>query len=217
LASVVIVRKISGGAVRNQVLALCAALAGIAVMTTDTGAQMLAGQELIAALRGGGHVIVMRHASAPRQVPAKETANPDNVTLERQLDAAGRAGATAMGEALRRLKIPIGDVMSSPTYRARETARYAGLPAARTYDELGDGGQSMQAAAEKQGAWLRQQAAELPRGRNTVIVTHMPNIARAFPDLADVADGEALVFGRDEKGAARLVARIPIERWAGLK
>lgn len=202
---------------RGGFAALCPALAVAALMATVTGAQMLAGQALITSLRGGGHVIVMRHASAPRQVPEKETANRDNVTLERQLDAAGRAGATAMGEALRRLKIPIGNVMTSPTYRARETVRYAGLPAARTYEELGDGGQSMQAAAEKLGAWLRQQAAESPRGGNTIIVTHMPNIARAFPDLADVADGEALVFGRDGKGNARLVARIPIETWAGLQ
>src|SRR5688500_12423957 len=110
-------------------------------------AQTLTGAELIAALRAGGHVIVMRHASAPREAPAKDAANRDNVTLERQLDAAGRAGATAMGEAIRRLKIPIGDVLTSPTYRARETVRYATLPAAKAFEELGDGGQSMQAAA----------------------------------------------------------------------
>jgi phosphohistidine phosphatase SixA len=188
-----------------------------ALVVGNVEAQTLTGADLIAALRAGGHVIVMRHASAPRQTPAKDAANPDNVTLERQLDAAGRAGATAMGEAMRRLKIPIGDVLTSPTYRARETVRYAALPGATAFEELGDGGQSMQAAAEKQGAWLRQKAAESRRGTNTVIVTHMPNIARAFPDLANVADGEALVFAPDGKGSARLVARIPIEAWAGLK
>ena len=187
------------------------------LVVANVEAQTLAGAELIAALRAGGHVIVMRHASAPRQAPAKDAANPDNVTLERQLDAAGRAGATAMGEAIRRLKVPIGDVLTSPTYRARETVRYAALPEAKALEELGDGGQSMQAAAEKQGAWLRQKAAESPRGTNTVIVTHMPNIARAFPDLANVADGEALVFRSGQKGSARLVARIPMEAWASLK
>jgi phosphohistidine phosphatase SixA len=201
----------------NVVLAICTAAALTTLAPTSAAAQMLTGAELIAALRGGGQVIVMRHASAPRQVPGKDTANADNVNLERQLDAAGRAGATAMGEAIRRLKIPVGDVLTSPTYRARETVRYAQLPAAKPYEELGDGGQSMQAAAEKQGAWLRQKAAEARRGTNTVIVTHMPNIARAFPDVADVADGEALVYRPDGKGGARLVARIPIEAWAGLR
>src|ERR671913_547752 len=80
-------------------------------------------------------------------------ANVEAQTLAGQLDAAGRAGATAMGEAIRRLKIPIGDVVTSPTYRARETVRYATLPEAKTFEELGDGGQSMQGAAEEQGAW----------------------------------------------------------------
>jgi phosphohistidine phosphatase SixA len=201
----------------SRVFAICTASAVTVVVAAIAAAQMLTGAELIAALRGGGQVIVMRHASAPRQVPGKDTANPDNVNLERQLDAAGRAGATAMGEAIRRLKIPVGAVLTSPTYRARETVRYAQLPAAKAYEELGDGGQSMQAAAEKQGAWLRQKTADAPRGTNTIIVTHMPNIARAFPDLSDVADGEALVFRPDGKGGARLVARIPIDAWAGLR
>ncbi len=65
----------------------------------------------------------MRHASSPREVPTKEGANPDNTKPERQLDAEGRASATAMGEALRRLKIPIGDVLSSQPIGALETVR----------------------------------------------------------------------------------------------
>jgi hypothetical protein len=69
--------------------------------------QALSSQGLVNALRQGGNVIVMRHASSPMMPPDKQTANPDNVKLERQLDAAGRAGAMAMGQALRDLKIPI--------------------------------------------------------------------------------------------------------------
>jgi phosphohistidine phosphatase SixA len=175
----------------------------------------LSGPALVAALRAGGHVIVMRHASSPRQPP--ESPNADNVTRERQLDETGRTSATAMGEALRRLKVPVGDVLTSPTYRARETVRFAQLQGARSFEELGDGGQSMQGAAEKQGAWLQQKVSSLPRGTNTILVTHMPNIARAFPDLADVADGESLVFGSDGKGGSRLVARVRIDEWPKLR
>jgi phosphohistidine phosphatase SixA len=195
--------------------ALVVALAGALPATTH--AQTLDGAALVAALRGGGYVIVMRHASSPRQAPDKQSAHADNVTLERQLDEAGRASAAAMGEALRRLKIPIGDVLTSPTYRARETVRFAQLPNSKAADELGDGGQSMKTAAEDQGAWLRKKTTELRRGTNAVLVTHMPNIARAFPDLADVADGEALIFGSDGKGGSRLVARITIDQWPVLR
>jgi phosphohistidine phosphatase SixA len=81
----------------------------------------------VKALRQGGFVIVMRHASSPRQAPSKQTANADNVKLERQLDETGRATAIAMGKALRELKIPLGDIFTSPTYRALETVRYAQL------------------------------------------------------------------------------------------
>ncbi len=64
--------------------------------------------DLVKQLRQGGYVLVMRHASSPREVPTKETANADNTKLERQLDEAGRRGAAAMGEAIRALRIPIG-------------------------------------------------------------------------------------------------------------
>jgi phosphohistidine phosphatase SixA len=180
-------------------------------------AQTLAGPALTAALRSGGHVIMMRHATSPGQPPDKQTANADNITLERQLDAAGRASATAMGEALRRLSIPIGEVLTSPTYRARETVRYAQLGNARAYDELGDEGQSMKIATEQRNAWLRKTVAEIPRAANTLIVTHLPNISGAFPDLGDMAQGEAAVFAADGKGGVRVVARIPIAQWGTMK
>ncbi|HEX5070844.1 MAG TPA: histidine phosphatase family protein, partial [Vicinamibacterales bacterium] len=102
----------------------CVGLLLLTVVATVDG-QTLTGSALATSLRAGGHVIVMRHGSSPSQVPDKP--NPDNVPPERQLDEQGRKAATAMGEALRRLKIPIGEVMTSPTYRARETARLIGL------------------------------------------------------------------------------------------
>jgi len=169
------------------------------------------------ALRSGGYVIVMRHASSPRETPDKQTANPDNVKLERQLDAAGRAGATAMGQALADLKVPVGEVLTSPTYRAMETVRLAKLPNPQPRDELGDGGQSMQGASDTQAAWLRSAVSKVPKGANTIIVTHMPNIARAFPEWGAVADGESVVLQPDGKGGATVVGRITIDEWRRLR
>jgi phosphohistidine phosphatase SixA len=182
-----------------------------------TQAQALHGDALVAALRQGGYVIVMRHTSSPRDVPDKKTANPDNTKPERQLDEEGRTTATAMGKALRNLKIPIGEVLSSPTYRALETIRYAQLGNPRPVPELGDNGQSMQGGTEAQATWLRKQVTQFPKGANTILVTHFPNIRGAFPDLSEVADGEAIVFGPDGKGGAAVVGRIKIEEWPGLR
>jgi phosphohistidine phosphatase SixA len=179
--------------------------------------QMLRDGALVKALEKGGYVIVMRHTSSPRDVPDKNSANPDNTKPERQLDAEGRTTATTMGKALRDLKIPIGEVFTSPTYRAQETVKYAQLGAPRLTEELGDNGQSMQGGTEAQAAWLRKRVTQFPTGTNTILVTHLPNIRGAFPQLTDVADGEALVYGSDGKGGAALVARVKIEEWPGLK
>jgi len=187
------------------------------VITRAAAAQELSGPAAVSALRQGGYVIVMRHTSSPREVPDRKSANADNVTPERQLDEAGRTSATAMGKAMRDLKIPVGDVLSSPTYRAMETARLAEFSNPRPTPELGDGGQSMQGVTETQGTWLKEKVAQAPKGTNTIMITHMPNLSRAFPQVSGVADGEALIFHPDGKGAAPLVGRIKIEQWPGMR
>jgi len=189
---------------------ICTCAAGVAA------AQDLSGPALVEALRGGGYVIVMRHASSPREAPGKATANRDNTKLERQLDQSGRSSAMAMGKAIRDLKIPIGEVFTSPTYRAIETVRLAQLPEPHAQAELGDGGQSMQAANDAQAKWLQDRVARARAGTNILVVTHMPNLARAFPEWGTVADGEAIVVEPDGKGGATVVGRIKIEDWPRL-
>ena len=179
-------------------------------------AQTLAGASLVQHLRQGGYVILMRHAHSPGELPDSHTADAENIRHERQLDETGRSTARAMGRAIKKLHIPVGAVLSSPTYRALETVRFAVLGPARTYAELGDGGQSMSAdAVAGQAGWLRNKVVERPKARkNTIIVTHMPNIQAAFvQDSADLTDGEALVFHPDGHGSADFVAKIKIEDW----
>jgi phosphohistidine phosphatase SixA len=182
------------------------------LLAAAVSAQQLQGDALVKALRQGGYVIVMRHASSPREVPDKATANPDNTNPERQLDAEGRASSTAMGKAMRDLKIPIGAVLSSPTYRALETIRYGQFGKPQTFPELGDNGQSMSGGTEAQATWLRKQVTELPKRTNTLIITHMPNMSKAFPEsTTSLADGEAVIFGPNG-----VVARVKIDEWKNL-
>jgi phosphohistidine phosphatase SixA len=197
----------------NRIMLAC--FLSCAILTAH--GQTLPNAELVNALRRGGYVLVMRHASSPRETPSKDTANPDNLKLERQLDEAGRSGATAMGDALRALKIPIGTVLTSPTYRAMETVKLARFNSPVPATELGDGGQSMQAANEAQAIWLRSKVREVPRSGNTILVTHQPNLSRAFPEWGpSVADGETVVLRPDGKGDVTVVGRIAIEEWPRL-
>ena len=190
----------------------------MAIAVTPAQAATAAGQPLIEALREGGYVLLMRHASSPTARPDKTSADRENTTLERQLDKKGRNTSRAMGAAIRALHLPIREILSSPTYRALETLRMAGLPQPRTATELGDGGQSMQPLQPSPAAWLRNVVATVPAtGTDTLIVTHAPNIIAAFgANLADVADGEILVFRPDGKGDAMLAGRIKIEQWPAL-
>jgi len=183
------------------------------------GAPLFSGKQLVAALQRGGYVILMRHASSPGSPPDPAQADVENIKHERQLDAGGRASAQAMGEAIRRLRIPVGEVLSSPAYRALETARLAQLPSPQTFEELGETGKSMgRDQAGTRGAWIRSRVSRGPKpGTNTVIITHYPNITDAFADQAtDLAEGEALIFRPDGRGSASLVGRVKIDDWPKL-
>jgi phosphohistidine phosphatase SixA len=184
-----------------------------------THAQTLSGKDLVAVLRMGGNVILMRHASSPRTPPDPAQSEAANLHHERQLDDLGRSTAQAMGDALRKLHIPVGQVLASPTYRALETIRLARLGKPKTYTQLGDGGQNMQVdPTGTRTAWLRAKVAESPTaGTNTIIVTHLPNVNEAFPsDSVGLTDGEALIFHPDGHGGAVVLGHLKIEEWPQL-
>lgn len=191
----------------------------ICLLATSVHAKSLTGTALVTALRHGGYVIVMRHPSSPPTVPDKAQADPGNTRLERQLDDAGRKTAREMGDAFRRLHIPVGQVLSSPTYRAREAVRLAAFGEPKTFSELDEGAQGMKANADaERSAWLRKAVTKSPAaGKNTVIVTHTPNIVGAFgPTAKGVAAGEAFVFQPNGSEEPEIVARIKIEEWPQL-
>ena len=177
-------------------------------------AQDIPREQLAATLASGGHVIVMRHANSPRELPDANTVNADNVSGERQLDDSGRRDALAMGEALRRLGIPVSEVLSSPTYRAMETVRLLGFTATPV-EQLGNEG--MRAAGEAWSAWLQAEVARAVSGGNRLLVTHGPNLSAAFPEYSrNMGEGEAFIFAPGGSQGPRLVHRIRIEDWTGL-
>ena len=181
-------------------------------------AQPLSSEQIAAALRGGGYVLVMRHARSPRTPPDAASAEPRNVDLERQLDDDGRKAATAMGDALRKLAIPIGEVLASPTFRGMQTAWHLALGEPQPVVDLGDGGAGMQADSEgKRSSWLREHASAAPReGGNTIMITHAPNLNGAFgAEAANMSDGEALIV-RPGGSAPVVVGRVRIDEWPAL-
>lgn len=179
--------------------------AAAALMASAGRAQGLEGQALAEALAGGGYVLVMRHASSPRERPSEDEAARGNVNLERQLDEMGRAEMAAMAYAFRVFGLPVGDLLTSPAFRAVESGRYFGFGEEQVVAELGGGGDAN---------WLSAKAGERPAEGNTVMITHGRNLVEAF-GLSDVEAGESLIFNPTEDGA-ELVARMTIKDWAEL-
>ena len=103
----------------------CAMLA-LWSLTVTTHAQTQAQPEWLNSLRAGGYVIVIRHGATYMDQADTDPLNLSNVAKQRQLNDAGRAKAKEMGEAFRRLQIPVGPVVIQhvlPRDRDRKNTR----------------------------------------------------------------------------------------------
>ena len=78
-------------------------------------------------LRLGGYVIVLRHGATYSDDANTDSMSRKNVSPQRQLNDQGRAQAKSIGESMRRLKIPVGAVMTSTTQRAVDTGTLLGF------------------------------------------------------------------------------------------
>ena len=165
---------------------------------------------IVSTLREGGNVLVIRHATADAEINRQELLR--SCLLQRNLTEAGREQATEIGEAIRALRIPIGDVRSSPMCRTRDTARLAFGDVTLDRDLVSPGVIGTEADDERRAAAMRAMVEDLPpAGENTVLVTHTGNIGSALGEET-VAEGEVLVYGED----LELIGRVPVEKWAEL-
>jgi phosphohistidine phosphatase SixA len=179
----------------------------------DAQRSTLSGAQLVAALRQGGYVLIMRHPSSPPLSPARTEAHAGNDRLERQLDAHGSMLARVMGASLRNLAIRISPVYSSSAFRAREALKLIGFEEVILASELDEEGGQMSINTR----WLRAQSAKAPLfGSNTLLMTHLPTLLDAFASLDYVQVGEMLVYTPAQAPTGTLVARVPIEEWPRL-
>jgi hypothetical protein len=80
-------------------------------------------QALAGAMKQGGYVIVFRHGATNRNQADTDPLNFDNITKQRLLSEQGKRVATQVGEAFKKLGIPLGKVYTSKFNRAVETGR----------------------------------------------------------------------------------------------
>jgi phosphohistidine phosphatase SixA len=178
-----------------------------------------AAPDWIDALRQGGHVIVFRHGATYPDQADTDPLNPKNVAQQRQLTDDGKALAKAIGEAMRKLKIPVGEVQTSLFQRAVDTGTLLGFGEVKATADVTEGGLvvSPNENNRRTQALRKLAATPPPAGTNVVIVSHKPNIIDAFgKDWFDIREGEASVFKPDGNGGYKLVVRIQANEWASL-
>ena len=165
---------------------------------------------LLGELRHGGYVLYLRHASTDfSQNDAKMTSYEDCAN-QRNLTDKGRVEARAVGEHIKRLKIPVGRVFASPFCRTMETARLA-FGKAQPMQEA-RGGPSRTDDAKRYEGLRKLLSTPVPKGENVVISSHgNPFHAVAGPPY--LAEGEIAVVRPQGDSAFAVVGRIRLEDW----
>ncbi len=173
----------------------------------------LSGPALLNALRRGGYVIYVRHTSTDFGQNDEGMTSYEDCAKQRNLTDQGRAEARAIGAAIAKLQIPIGEVLASPFCRTRETAR---LIFGRETPSLAvRGGPAATENADRYSDLRKLLSTPVPRGVNLAIASH-GNPFRAVAGTPYLAEGEAAVIEPRGKDGFRIVARITKDGWNAL-
>lgn len=181
---------------RAMILGLVAALAGAAPAGADDSG-------LWALLRGGGHVVLMRHVLTTPGVGDPPGMRLGDCSTQRNLSEEGRRAARRIGEAFRAERVPVSLVLSSPWCRCLETARLA-FGTAEVWAALGN----LFGRPERRADQVREMRARIgePVTGTVVMVSHGSTIAA----LADVAldSGEMVVVAPGGGGRFAVAGRL---------
>jgi broad specificity phosphatase PhoE len=170
---------------------------------------------VLSQLRAGGLVIYLRHAATDVTGVPEGAEDLARCETQRNLSAEGRAQAQAIGEALQRLDVPVGAVLSSPFCRCRDTARLA-FGRAEVDPDLHFAMDVSPADRERLTAALRRMLSTPPAdGHNTVIIAHTANLREAA-GLWPKPEGTAYVFRPLSDGRFEVLARMEAQQWTAL-
>lgn len=155
---------------------------------------------------GGGQVLFIRHAETTPGVGDPPGFELGDCATQRNLSPEGRAQARRLGEALKRRRIPVGEVLASPWCRCAETAQLA-FGRSRAWAPLSNLF-GRQAEADKQVRALRPRIAA-HRGKDNLVLVSHGSTALALTG-EHPAMGEVLVLTPTGDGF-RLAGRLAVQ------
>jgi|KBSSwiStaDraftv2_1062776.scaffolds.fasta_scaffold226218_2 phosphohistidine phosphatase SixA len=169
-------------------------------------------QALTPQLRKGGYIFYLRHGLTRLDQEDRQPVVKDDCATQRNLSDEGRKQAETLGAALRKARIPVGRVLSSPFCRCLDTARLA-FASAEVSEDLYFAIGLTKLERQAKGASLRRLLAEQPTaGSNSVLVAHTANLEEAV-GFWPKPEGTAILFQPDGTGGFRVLGRIPPDTW----
>ena len=163
--------------------------------------EKLTDAELLMQLRQGGLNVYFRHVSTDFAQSDENTFDYEDCAKQRNLSDQGREEARRIGTAIRRLEIPVAEVLASPYCRTTETATLVFGKATKSTEVFDEG-------------LAKLLATPTPPGSNRGLVSHgNPFLHVVGPPL--LAEGEAAVV-RPTGDGYTVIARIRIDEWERL-
>jgi phosphohistidine phosphatase SixA len=193
------------------VLHLLSSLALVAgLVTASHDSTELRREKLMEALKAGGYTVMLRHARTDRSFNEQRDPMPTARKDQRNLTDEGIRDAALMGVVFRKFGIQFSEVITSPMYRAVETAEYAvGKPTSTTM------ALRVFPSTPEQAALVMKAP---KKGTNRLIVTHHFVIETHVPGInpGDIGESEAAVVRHTADGRIELAGRITLSDWQAL-
>ena len=169
-------------------------------------------EDIIERLRTGGYILYLRHGATDHSQKDQNLNDFRQCHHQRNLSNKGREESIALGKAIEKFNIPVGEVLSSPFCRCVDTALYAfnkveieeGLTA--MFFEKLDG---MKTLTHKLNTLL---STPPKNNSNTVLVGHTANLREAT-NIWPKPEGVVHVFKPLESQDFEHVGKIPPDEW----
>ena len=167
--------------------------------------------ELIEALQAGNKIVYLRHAATDHSARDMQRNDLQDCSKQRNLSALGRQQAAHIGAAIRALDIPVGDVISSPYCRCKDTAQLA-LGRFTVNPDLQFSISKDRDESRRLGERLRQMMLEADNAMgNTFFVGHTSNLRDGL-GVWPKPEGVAVIFERQDS-ELRFMGTIKPDDW----
>jgi phosphohistidine phosphatase SixA len=165
----------------------------------------------VAELRKGDLVLVFRHSQTDWGQRDADIANFADRSAQRNLSAAGDSIAARIGRAIRKLEIPIGEVLASPMWRCRDTATLAFGHCDTTITLF-------RRSAQDRAARIAYLSTPITDDKNLVLVTHQDVLIPIIPGLKreELKESDAFVVRPLGDGKFDILAQVTLEDWERL-